>query len=62
VFDNIQRIQIEEKERIHTERRTISDWHDAPMVSVGTLATKTLAFAKGKVRGSVQVSLARSRP
>jgi hypothetical protein len=46
VFDNNQRIQIEEKERNYTERRTINDWHDAPMVSVGSLATKTLAFAK----------------
>jgi hypothetical protein len=39
VFDNNQRIQIEEKERNYTERRTINDWHDAPMVSVGSLAT-----------------------
>ena len=46
MFDNNQRIQIEEKERNYTERRTINDWHDAPMVSVGSLATKTLAFAK----------------
>jgi hypothetical protein len=46
VFDNNQRIQIEDKERNYTERRTINDWHDAPMVSVGSLATKTLAFAK----------------
>jgi hypothetical protein len=30
VFDNNQRIQIEEKERNYTERRTINDWHDAP--------------------------------
>jgi hypothetical protein len=45
VFDNNQRIQIEEKER-NTERRTIDYWHDAPMVSVSSLATKTLAFAK----------------
>lgn len=46
MFDNNQRIQIEEKERNYTGRRTINDWHDAPMVSLGSLATKTLAFAK----------------
>jgi len=39
VFDNNQRIQIEENERNYTKRRTINDWHDAPMVSVGSLAT-----------------------
>jgi hypothetical protein len=39
VFDNNQRIQIEEKERNYPKRRTINDWHHAPMVSVGSLAT-----------------------
>jgi hypothetical protein len=65
VFDNNQRIQIEEKERNYTERRTINDWHDAPMVSVGSLATKTLAFAKicpllGQRLGLAAISEARA--
>jgi hypothetical protein len=58
VFDNNQRIQIEEKERNYTERRRINDWHDALMVSVGSLATKTLAFAKIRpLSGSAYPSL-----